>query len=163
MKGQQHLQVVHHHRSRHERLVEQQALNVLGHQICSADAHRCKTITACPCVRRVFALREKVQERARLNIGQGLVVQLARELVKAIKEKILQVLDGVVPRSLSCVIQHLVQMLRSAVVARMLGVAKAVGVAVQRAGASHCGVLPPPVNDVHQVGFDPARDDVAVL
>ncbi|MCY1552201.1 hypothetical protein D9M68_885830 [compost metagenome] len=60
-------------------------------------------------------------------------------------------------------VQHLIEMLCSPVVTRVLRVAKAIGIAMQRTRPRHGGVLLASVHDVHQVRFYPTLHHVSML
>ena len=162
MEGDEHLQVVDHHRARDEALVEQQALDVLGEQVGRAYAERGEALAARLRVRRVLDLIEQPQQRLRLDVEDRPLSALPVTLSWPWKKKWLRcsmrLLPGAIPRA----VEHLVEVLRGAVVAGVLRVAEAVGEAVQRARGGDRLVRLPPVHDVEQVRLDPAREDLAV-
>ena len=104
-----------------------------------------------------------MQQRRRLYVCQRFVVQLSRELVEPVEEKALEMLDGLVACEVACVMQHLIEMLCSPVVTRVLRITKAIGVAVQRAWPRHSRVLLAAVHDVHQMRFHPTLYYVSML
>ncbi len=80
----------------------------------------------------------------------------------ALEEEVVEVLDGLLARAVPRAVERLVEVLRGAVVARVLRVAKAVREAVQRARRRHRLVRLPSVDYVEQVRLHPARKHIAV-
>ena len=117
VKGDEDLQVVHHHRARDEALVEQQALDVLREEVGGAHAERGEGLAARLRVGSVLHLVEQPQQRLRLDVEHRRRVSLSRDLVMALEEEMVEVLDRLLAGAIPRAVQGLVQVLRGAVVA----------------------------------------------
>ena len=163
VKGDEHLQVVDHHRARDESLIEEQSLDVLGEQIHLPHAQRREALAA-HFESGVSSLTlVEVQERLRLDVNRRGRVVLVRVNVVAVEEEVIEGVTGDLASPTSRAVEHLVEVLRCAVVARMPCVAEPVREAVKRARRGHGLVRPTSVHDVEQVGLDPSLDDIAVV
>ena len=104
-----------------------------------------------------------MQKRLRLDINGGRrVVAVGMRVDSREKEAPESVASGL-PAPPARVVEHPVDLLGSAVIARVPGVAELVRVAVQW---SRCGqrlIRLAPVHHVHEIGLDPALDDVGML
>ena len=78
-----------------------------------------------------------MEQRCGFNVSQGSAAQLSRYLIETIKEETLQMFNRVDSRIAASVVKHLIQMLRSTVIARMLWVPKAIGVSELKSNDAH--------------------------
>ena len=79
---------------------------------------------------RVLDLIEQPQERLGLDVKHRTPVGLAGDSVVALKEKVVEVFDGLLACTVPRPVEHLVEVLRGAVVTRVLRIAEAVREAV---------------------------------
>ena len=87
VERQQELEIVHHHRSRDERSVEEQPLDVLSQEIGGTDAKWREALSRLPGVCLVLALAEEVQERRGFYVHHRVRIDLVRYLVVSVKEE----------------------------------------------------------------------------
>jgi hypothetical protein len=134
-----------------------------GQQVSGTNADRRKTIAGWPGVGGVLPLRQEMQQRCSLDIGQGAFIELTRHLVETIEKERLEVLDCLMPGQMSGMMQHLVQMLRRTVVPGMFWIPETIGVSVQRTRTGYRLITLAAIDDVHEMGFYPSLDDLTVL
>src|SRR4051812_5594343 len=127
MEGDENLEVVHHHRARDEALVEEQALNVFREQLGGTHAQGREALSSGLRIGCVLHLIEKTEQGLSFDVEDRRRVCLAGDLVVALEEEVVQVLDRLLAGPIACSIEYLEDVLSSAVVARVFRVPEAVG------------------------------------
>ena len=173
VEGQQGFEPVDQSRARDVRGVCHQPQNVVGHQIGLADAHGRNIGRRIARVLAVFGPAAPAQDRLGLDVGLQTGIARARSRGRRIgaptllgrrKEKAPQGAQRGQAPAAAGVGEHAVDLLRAAVIAARLAVAKLVCVAVQRPRRGHSLRRPAAVDDVDQIGLDPsARRAVACV
>src|SRR5690606_38319713 len=104
----------------------QQPLDVLGEQVSASHAERRKAVPARAGVGCVLDLIEQAKERLGLDVQCALGLDTTGDLVVALEEEVVQMLECLLTSPIASPVDGLVEVLRRPIVARVLRIPESI-------------------------------------
>lgn len=86
----------------------------------------------------------------------GAKIDLTGQLIDTEEEEVMQLVEGGGAAGVPSAIEHFIDLLGGIVVAGVLGIAEAIGVAVKGTGGGQGLIGAAAIDQIHEIGFDPA-------